>query len=309
MAGEGEPTRRLGREILSSGVLDFPLALAYIHGWTAATLERIDLATTTWRGALRLGGSDALVTLRPGAAPGVLALEVAGEAVGPETLDAAERVVRRVFALDADPAAFETLAASDDVLRPLVAPYPGMRPVVIPDLYETLVWAILGQQINVGFARRLKERLIETAGRSLTIDGVRYPLLPRPEDVAALDPALLLAQQFSRQKATYVIGVSEEIASGRLDLAALAALPDDEIVAELIRLHGVGRWTAEYVLMRGLGRPDVIPAGDVSLQLLIGAAALGRRASEPELREIADRWRPWRAWATFFVWMGRQFGG
>ena len=184
-----------------------------------------------------------------------------------------------------------------------------MRPVVIPDLYETLIWAILGQQINVGFARRLKERLVETAGHSIEIDGASYPLLPRPEEVAEIDPAALLALQFSRQKAAYVIGVSQEIAAGRLDLNALASLPDDEAIAELIRLRGVGRWTAEYLLMRGLGRTDVIPAGDVSLQLLIGTAALGRRANEAELREIADRWRPWRAWATFFVWMSRQFGG
>lgn len=308
-SGEGEQTHRIGREIRPVGDVDFPLALAYIDGWTAATLERADRETTTWRRALRLAGHDALVSLRPGAAPGALALEVAGPGVVPETLDLAERVVRRVFALDADPAAFEALAASDAVLRPLVEPYPGMRPVVIPDLYETLVWAILGQQINISFARRLKERLITTAGRTIQVDDVEYPLLPRPEEVAVLDPAVLLAQQFSRQKAAYVIGVSEEIAAGRLDLHALASLPDDELIVELMRLRGVGRWTAEYVLMRGLGRPDVIPAGDVSLQLLVGTAALGRRASEPELRDIADRWRPWRGWATFFVWMGRQFGG
>jgi len=307
--GDGEQIDRLGREIRPAGDLDFPLALAYIDGWTAATLEHIDRKATTWRRALRLDGHDALVTLRTGSTPGSLALEVAGQGIGHETLDRAEQVVRRVFSLDADPSSFEALAGGDDVLRPLVAPYPGMRPVVIPDLYEALVWAILGQQINVAFARRLKERLVETCGRALAVDGERYPLLPRPEEVAALDPGLLLAQQFSRQKAAYVIGVSAEIAAGRFDLAALAALPDDEIVAELTRLRGVGRWTAEYLLMRGLGRPDVIPAGDVSLQLLVGTAALGRRASEPELRAIADRWRPWRAWATFFVWMGRQFGG
>lgn len=305
-AGEPNP---LAREVRPRGDLDFPLALAYIDGWTAATLERVDRPTTAWRRALRLNGRDALVTLRPGAAPNTLALEVAGEGVGPTTLDAAERAIRRVFALDTDPGEFRELAEADSVLASLVAPYPGMRPVQVADLYETLLWAILGQQINVGFARRLKERLVEVCGHALEVDGTRYPMVPRPEQVAALDPEVLLARQFSRQKAAYVIGVSQEIAAGRLDLVALAALPYDEVVAELTRLRGVGRWTAEYVLMRGMGRPDVIPAGDVSLQLLVGTAALGRRASEPELRAIADRWRPWRGWATFFVWMTRQFGG
>lgn len=306
--GEGQATRRLARGIRPTGVLNFPLALTYVNSWTASTLERIDLVAGTWQRALMLDGHDLLITVGPSTTPDALILEIAGPYVSPDLLDRAEREVRRIFALDTDPAEFAALAWADDILRPIVTPYEGMRPIVVADLYESLVWAILGQQINVGFARRLKDRLVETSGHELVVDDVRYPLLPRPEVVAALDPAVLLGQQFSRQKTAYVIGVSEEIASGRLDLHELASLPDDEAIDELIRLRGVGRWTAEYVLMRGMGRADVIPAGDVSLQLLIGTAATGARVREPELRAIAERWRPWRSWATFFVWMSRQFG-
>jgi DNA-3-methyladenine glycosylase II len=297
---------RQPRIIEPVGAFDFDRALAYLRTWKAATFERVD-AAGTYRRALRLDGHDVLLSVRAGER-GQLLLEVTGDALADATLGAAERVVRRVFALDHDPAPFLALSAGDPALAPLAALLAGLRPVAIPDLYETLLWAILGQQINVTFARALKLRLVELCGRAIAVDSARYPLLPLPEDVAALDPAELVERQFSRQKAAYVIGLSEAVATGDLDLAAVTRLPAEEAIAELTRYKGVGRWTAEYVLMRGAGHPDVLPAGDVSLQLLIGTALLGRRAIEAELREATARWSPWRGWAAFSFWAARQFG-
>jgi DNA-3-methyladenine glycosylase II len=297
---------RQPRIIEPVGAFDFDRALAYLRTWTAATFERVDSAGT-YRRALRLDGHDVLLSVRAGER-GQLLLEVTAAVVDDRTLDAAAAVVRRVFALDHDPAPFLALAASDPALAPPSARLAGLRPVTIPDLYETLLWAVIGQQINVAFARALKLRLVELCGRALTVDGVRYPLLPLPEDVATLDPAALVERQFSRQKIAYVIGLSEAIAGGELDLPAVCALPAEEAIAELTRYKGVGRWTAEYVLMRGAGHPDVLPAGDVSLQLLIGTALLGHRATEAELREATARWSPWRGWAAFSFWAARQFG-
>jgi DNA-3-methyladenine glycosylase II len=267
----------------------------------------VDVEARVYQRAIRIGDHDVRLTVRP--ADAGLRLDVAGPIVTEEIADRAEQVVGRVFSLDADPAPFLEMAQTDSVLAPLVERFPQMRPVTIPDLYETLIWSILGQQINVGFARRLKLRLVELCGHTLTIDGQDYPLMPRPDVVAALDPADLVPLQFSRQKTNYIIGLSQLVASGDLNLEALRDQPEDEVIATLTSVKGIGRWTAEYALMRGLGHPDIIPAGDVSLQLLIGTAAIGRRATEAELREIAERWRPWRGWATFFVWMSRQFGG
>jgi DNA-3-methyladenine glycosylase II len=287
---------------------DFSQALAYLQTWTAATFERVD--GNTYRRALRVAGQDLLLVVRSfgSATQPALTLDVHGDGVTAAAADRAAQIVRRVFALDQDPAPFHAMAARDPVLAPIVACYPTMRPVTIPELYETLIWAVLGQQINVAFARALKLRLVELCGRAVPLDGTIYPLMPRPEDVATLDPAELLARQYSRQKARYVIELSQAVANGDLDLEALRSLPPEDAIAELTRFRGIGRWTAEYVLMRGIGHPDSIPAGDVSLHLLIGNAYLGRRASEAEVRDVAARWAPWRGWATFFIWMERQMG-
>jgi DNA-3-methyladenine glycosylase II len=295
------------RVIPINGPFDFDLALGYLSTWTAATFEQVDLEARVYQRAIRVGSHDVRLTVRP--TDTGLELAVTGPGITDEIAECAEQVVRRVFSLDADPTPFMELAGTDTVLAPLIERFPTMRPVTIPDLYETLVWSILGQQINVGFARRLKLRLVDLCGHTLTIDGQDYRLMPLPDEVAALDPAELIPLQFSRQKTSYIIGLSQLIANGDLDLEELRGLPEDEVVATLTSVRGIGRWTAEYALMRGLGHPDIIPAGDVSLQLLIGTAAIGRRATEAELREIAERWRPWRGWATFFVWMSRQFGG
>jgi DNA-3-methyladenine glycosylase II len=126
-------------------------------------------------------------------------------------------------------------------------------------------------------------------------------------DVAALDPAELTTRQFSRSKASYVIHAARAVAEGALDLDAVGALPFDDAVAEMTRLRGIGRWTAEYVLMRGLGVPDSFPAADTGLRAAIGKAyGLGRSATETEARAHAERWVGWRSWAAFIWWMALQ---
>ena len=296
-----------------NGLFSFELALSYLHAWTASTFELIDLeainfSTPSWCRALRVHGCDVLLTLRSSGAydDPRLTLEVVGERLTPEIDAAAIATVTRVFGLATNPEPFRAMAANDPVLWPLVEPFPGLRPIMVADPFEALIWAVLGQQINVSFARTLKLRLVELCRRSITVDGDAYPLMPAPEDIAVLDPAELLARQYSRQKARYVIELSQAVTRGELDLSAISTMEHDDAIAALIRFTGIGRWTAEYLLMRAFAHPDAIPAGDVSLQLLIGTAVLGRRATEAEVREIAERWRPWRGWAAFFFWLTRQ---
>ncbi|MDQ2744312.1 MAG: DNA-3-methyladenine glycosylase, partial [Chloroflexota bacterium] len=204
---------------------------------------------------------------------------------------------------------FIEIAQNDLVLLRLLTRFLGLRPVLIASPYEALIWAIIGQQINIAFARKLKAALVEYGGRTLLVGDQRYLLLPLPEDVAAMDPESLRARQFSRQKIAYLLDVSAAVASGELDLDALAAVPHEEAIAQLTAYRGVGRWTAEYVLMRGLGAADSIPAADVGLRSIIGRSyGLGRAATELEVREIAAAWAPYRGWATFYWWMALQAG-
>lgn len=282
---------------------DFALALNYLRHSHTALLERI--GHDTYRRALRLVGHDVLltVTAEGTTAEPRLLVAVTGRTVDDAVLAAAVAQVRHIFTLDVDPAPFLAIAAQDAALGSVVSPYPGLRPVLVASPYELLISAIIGQQITTAFAAKVKRALYDLAGRSLVVAGQAYPLLPEPAAVAALPEEELLARQFSRQKAAAVQNVSRAVAEGSLDFAALATLPPDEVLARLTQHKGVGRWTAEVVLMRGLGAQDAIPAGDIGLRAALGRALdLGRHATEAEVRARAENWAGWRGWATFFWW-------
>jgi DNA-3-methyladenine glycosylase II len=293
-------------EITPVAPFDFALLLAYLRSAPLASLELIDAAA--YRRAIRIDGRDVLLTLRSAgdARTPRLQLDVSGDDVRPATVETAAAALSRAFNLDADPRPYLTRVQNDSVLGPLARRWAAIRPVLLLDPFEALIWAVLGQQINVGFARKLKGVLVELCGPRLTLDGEVWPLFPSPEQVAAIDLSVLTTRQFSRAKARYVIDLATSVASGDLDLAAISQLPRDEAIAELTRHRGIGRWTAEYLLMRVYGDPDALPAGDVSLHKIVGEAVVGRRVTEAELRALAEPWAPWRGWAAFTFWIDNQ---
>ncbi|MGA7670720.1 MAG: hypothetical protein WBW04_09885 [Nitrolancea sp.] len=307
-----QQSSRIQVELHPTAPYSFPLALSYLATSPSSVLEDVDLEQGVCRRALQIDGVDLLLTLRDSGsveAPQIT-FGISGECVTPSLTDAAEAHVKRIFLLDVDPEPFFHVANRDPVLGALVDELPGIRPLLVADPYEALIFAIVGQQVNIAFARRMKLALLEQFGRRVRFGEREMLLLPEPERIAGLDPADLLALQFSRQKASYLIELSRLIASGALDLWAIGELPFDDGVAELVRHRGIGRWTAEYVLMRGLGARDSIPAGDLGLRKIIGLAyGLDHTASEAEVREIAQAWAGWRGWAAFLWWLELQTNG
>src|ERR1044072_4122012 len=168
----------------------------------------------------------------------------------------------------------------------------------VPPLWEreegfaTLVLTILEQQVSLASALAAFERL-------------RAAVPPvTPENFLSFDDAQLRAFGFSRQKALYCRLLARAVLDGELDLRKLASLSDEEARAELMRLKGVGAWTAEIYLLRALLRPDAWPAGDLALQ--IAAERVKRLPSRPtpaELDALAESWRPWRAVAARLLWL------
>ena len=157
--------------------------------------------------------------------------------------------------------------------------------------FETLLRAIVSQQISKAAAATVWGRLEEAAG------GIA------PEAVLALDEDALRAAGLSRQKAGYARGLAEAAVARAIDLDGLALRPDEDVVEALIRLKGIGRWSAEIYLLFALGRPDAFPADD--LALMIGAQRLKRLDARPNrtgLTEIAEAWRPWRGPAALLLW-------
>lgn len=312
----------------------FDLALAYLRTSPSSIIEVV--TKDTYRRAIRLNGNPALLTARRASSASTIAegrdqtsrpdqggdeavrsdgtpsasvldVEVAGSAVGSSDHGAVEDIVRLTFGTDVDVAPLTHIASADPIFGSLVQAYAGLRPVVIPDLFETVVWAILGQQINVQFAAKCKRALVERFGSRLAVDGRVYLLFPTAEQLAVAGEADLAALQLSRQKIRYTLNLAREIAEGRLDLEQLRKQPLDEARQRLEGLLGIGRWTAEYVLMRGMGHRDVIPAADGGLRRIIGQRyGLGRSATEAEVRGLASNWAGWRSYAAFYWWFTLQ---
>jgi len=157
--------------------------------------------------------------------------------------------------------------------------------------YATLLRTIVGQQVSVAAAASVWARLEALLG----------PGLP-PEMLLAADFDALRACGFSRQKQGYARSLCEMVVSGELDLDSLP--PDDEeAIALLIRIKGIGRWSAEIYLLFAEGRPDIWPAGDLAVQAgLHKILALPERPNERETRALAEAWRPWRGAAAIFTW-------
>lgn len=272
-----------------------------------AVLERIS-EDDEYRRAVYLADQPALLAVRSQGTVTEPCLNVTffAEHIDAKTVAEARNKVDRIFAVSSDIAGFEETIARDPVLWRRWEHYRGLRPLVLPDLFETIAWAIIGQQITVSFAAKCKRALAEAYGELLNADGEDYRLFPRPKVVADLEEADLLALQFSRQKARYVLNLARRVVSGEFAIDALPTLPTEEALQQLMTLVGVGRWTAEYVLLRGLCRLDTLPAGDVALQRVIGQAYLGRPATEAEVRALAEEWTPWRGLAAACWWYSRR---
>jgi len=302
-AGVPAPARvRLALEAIAP--FDFELALSYLSTWPATVVEQIEHGV--WRRAIAIDGRDFALALRSigGVRRPRLELEVVGAGLTSEHLERIRSLLGRAFALQVDPRPFLQTIAHEPVLAGVVGRYRALQPLQIIDPFEALVWGILCQQINLAFARRLKLTLIELCGRRLEIDGRSYLIFPGPAAVLELDPQLLRARQYSRQKILYIMGAAQALVTGALDFTALAALPLDQALAGLTSFKGIGRWTAEYLLSRALGFPDVIAAADVGLRRVIGQAyGLGGLASEAQVRDLAQHWEGWRGWAAFYWWL------
>ena len=157
--------------------------------------------------------------------------------------------------------------------------------------FATLLHIILEQQVSIDAAAAMHRRLV----------GLCVPLAPEP--FLALDDATLRSCGFSRQKAGYGRGLAAAVADGSLDFARLAAADDEEALAALVALKGIGRWSAEIYLIFALGRENVWPAADLGLQFAVAEClGLGERVGEKELRDMGERWRPWRTIAACLFW-------
>ena len=202
-----------------------------------------------------------------------------------------EREVRHLLGLSFDLDAFRR-SIEEPVLAALERALSGFRPMLVPDPFEMLVGAIAAQQVSLFAATAIRNRLVERFGERV---GSVYAFPPATA-VAGADPGELVALGFSRRKAEYVLTVARELP----ELAALGSLPDEAVKERIVRVRGLGEWTADWFLARHLGRQRAWPAGDLGLRKAV-AAFYGPAA---DVRALGARFEPFQNLAAHYLLLG-----
>jgi DNA-3-methyladenine glycosylase II len=189
----------------------------------------------------------------------------------------------------AAPPDWDRLKAEDPVIRRLDQQFPGIRQIRQLDVFTALIRCISAQQVNLRWAVTTRRRLAEAFGVRHTIDGETVYALD-PSRIAAVAPAEIRALQFTTSKSVSIVETARAMAEGGVSLEELERLEDDEVIQRLVRIRGIGRWSAEWVLARTLGRPRVV-AGDLGVRKAVGLAYLGDPSpSEVEVRTATGHW-------------------
>ena len=251
-----------------------------------------DGATVLHEGGLHrvVAGEEVRVT----AAPGGVAIESSSNGAAAE--------IRLLLGLPFDLDSFRTWAKKDAVLGPIVETLGGFRPTLNPRPFEALVVAITTQQISLRAAAAIRGNLVRAYG-------VQHDVaweFPSRERIRELRPRHFTPLGFSRAKADYVL----ELAHSDLDLDGLAALDDDEVIARITSVRGLGRWTADWFLARHLARPHAWPAGDLGLRKAVWTFyAAGEPLSIEEVRRMSERFAPFENVSAQFLLAGARMAG
>ncbi|HYF67291.1 MAG TPA: DNA-3-methyladenine glycosylase 2 [Ohtaekwangia sp.] len=211
--------------------------------------------------------------------------------------------IKEWFDLTSDLGPFYKIASRDKLLAPLVKRFYGYRIVGQPDLFESLVWAVIGQQINLQFAYTLKQRFVAAYGTILQWNDRSYYAFPVPEVVVTLRDEDLLPLQFSRQKSKYVQLIAQAFVDGRISKLKLSSLPFEEAKEQLIKIKGVGNWTANYALMKTFRYPDAFPLEDAGIHNAIkNLKKMNRKPTLDEVKHVFKKYKGWEAYATLYLW-------
>jgi len=263
---------------------------------------------TTYRRVLPLDGASvevAVSQIAPAESPD-LQVSVAGATARSGVKAALVPVLERMFGLNVDLDEFYRFAARDTRLGPLAERFRGMRPPRFPTAFEALVNGFACQQMSLTLGITLLSRLSQSYGLAAGKGNQTAHAFPRPENLAGLDLRALRPLGFSYQKSRAIIEAARAVCEGQLDLESLFTLPDDEAVERLEQLRGVGRWTAEYVLLRGLGRWHLFPGDDVGARNnLTRWLKLRKPLDYDRIKRVLARWKGYGGLIYFHLLLDR----
>jgi DNA-3-methyladenine glycosylase II len=233
-----------------------------------------------------------------------LLIEFPDQTVLKQTKLAAAYYIWELFDLDCDLRDFYQLGNNDRMVNKLIEQHYGLRIIGIPDLFEALTWAILGQQINLTFAYSLKRRFVEKYGESYKWKDEVFWLFPTTAVIAKLELSDLTSLQFTTRKAEYVVGIAKLMEEGLLSKERINNIKTyEEKLKKLLEIRGVGNWTADYVLMKCFKEKTAFPIADVGIHNALKIQlSLDKKPTIDEIRILAEPWKGWEAYVTFYLW-------
>jgi DNA-3-methyladenine glycosylase II len=288
-----------------SGPLDFDLTLRRYQAYGADAANRFD--GTTFRKVFRYDGALYLLSIVKGTYAPVMIVHPPTDQI--EIQKTAEAIARKTLGLDFSLNRFyqRIRAKDDEVMLALAERFFGLRPTLSSDLFEILVTSITAQQINLQFAFTVRSRLIRRYGDTLVWDGQKYFAFPTPEKLARARVQTLRNLQFTQRKAEYIIDLAKRICNGDLNLDSLENASEEEIHEKLTQSRGIGRWTVDWFLARGLGRGMAFPAGDLGVAKAVQHFYFdGEPQPEERLRGFAEGWGKFQNLAAHY-WLAGYY--
>jgi DNA-3-methyladenine glycosylase II len=214
-----------------------------------------------------------------------------------------KNLLNLIFSLDLDLTPFYSTANKDKIMAQLTRELRGLKTPTTPSVFEALADSIIEQQISLTVANSLRNKLIKKFGHTLHLEEGLYYAYPSPQQLASVNIAGFRECGLSMRKGEYIKGVSALIAEKKLNLEKLKIYENSEHIAtELDKIRGVGVWTAEFTMLRGMQRLEVIPADDLGLRRVVSRYyCQGRATSSSEVRHIAKNWSKWKGLAAYYL--------
>lgn len=270
---------------------DWPAILQFLRARAIPGIEFVD--EQSYRRTVKIGEAVGTIQVTHEAATHHLLLTIS-PVLSRGLIQIVDRV-RTLFDLRADPMEIVDHLQQDARLSPLVQQRPGLRVPGAWDGFEVAIRAIVGQQVSVKGATTLIGRLAATHGRSVETGTADLSVLfPTPQDLRTAD---LSGMGLTGQRTAAIQAFAAAVQDSELVLGTAVSL--DDIMQQLTQLPGIGDWTAQYMAMRVFGEPDAFPAGDLVLRKAVGN---GTAVTTRQLQQMAEPWRPWRAYAAMQLW-------
>lgn len=238
-----------------------------------------------------------------------LTVALTGDALSDGDAERAGRQISWLLGCDQDLRPFYLASGDDPVLSEVVEQFYGYHNTRTASVFEALVQAVMGQQIATAVARIVRNLLIQNYGVRASIEGREWYAFPRANALATAEVADLRKLKLSVRKSEYIRGIAQAALESPDGFEEMHDLPDEEVITRMVALRGVGQWTAQWVLVRALARPDGFPIGDLALRRTVAGLYFdGAEINDEELLEFSHRWSPWRSYATAYLFAALRAG-